>query len=214
MAVKYVYNKSIGNGTAPTSEPTTAAVTLPSALSKGGTSYPIIQDGKAYVVYMTTSGYRVGIINLAAATVDSFVFDPKCDQAPEPTLQGYNGPSSQWVCTPYLADGGILYALTNHGLSNCVLEAGNSPEVTYASCDAVTWYLWEINLTTRKALQCCYGPGAAKTSITFSPDGQIFWGTYCTQGRYYQYSRDRKLAVFKPEETTGEYDRFNMEGAR
>jgi hypothetical protein len=208
-----VWNRTVGTQP-PTSSPGVTAVALPGAIGGGRVSNhaPVIQDGKGYVVYMATDGYRCGVIDIASKSFDkSFVIDPACDLAPAPAWVQSSGPmSSSWVCTPYFTHGS-LFCLTNHGLSGAkFVNPTNTLELDYATLDDVTWHLWEVDPAAETALHCASGPGAAKTDISFAPNGYIYFGTFCTKGSYYQYSRDRELKVFTPDPP----DRFNHEGNR
>jgi hypothetical protein len=208
------YNRSIivpSGGTPPPINASTTATALQptNAIAKGGMSYSVAQDSIACVVYMATDGYRCAAFDLEAGEeITSFVFDPICDQAPEFTIQG-NWPSSNWTCAPYYSNG-MLYALTNHGLSNCDTELNDGGvQVTYQSCDSVTWHLWEIDIEGERARELASGKGAAHTPISFDPNGNIYWGTYCTRGSYYQYTRSGILNTFTPDPP----DRFYNVGA-
>ncbi|MDR1217240.1 MAG: hypothetical protein LBJ99_01495 [Oscillospiraceae bacterium] len=172
---------------------------------------PIMQDGNGYIVYMATDGYRCAVIDLASASLSkSFVVDPVCDLAPPPNWLQAQGPmSSSWVCTPYFTNGS-LFCLTNHGLADASLEGPNTCELDYTTLDNVTWHLWEVNPGAGTSRHCASGSGAAKTPITFAPDGSLYFGTFCTQGSFYQYDRERNLNAFTPDPP----DRFNHEGQR
>jgi hypothetical protein len=207
------YNRAVTNGQPPISAPSATALALPNAVQGGKCSpgAPAIQGGRAYTVYMAADGYRCAVVDLASASlVKSFVVDPVCDQAPQPDGQGYaDSRASSWVCSPYFTQG-RLFCLTNHGLSGASLVNDYGCELDYASLDAVTWHLWEVDPAAGTSRHCASGPGAAKTPITFAPDGSIYFGTFCTQGSFYQYDRGRNLNAFTPDPP----DRFNHEGQR